>query len=160
MSTCPCGSGTDYADCCQPVITGSTPARTAEQLMRARYSAYAMMEMDFLFASTHPDCRDRYDHAGTRAWAEGADWQGLEIIAASGSGDPDTTGEVEFIARFKEKGIPREHHEVAQFRRHETDWYFCDGTMVKARPLSVVKTGRNEPCPCGSGQKFKRCCGR
>jgi len=27
-----------------------------------------------------------------------------------------------------------------------------------APPRAVVKVGRNEPCPCGSGRKFKRCC--
>jgi len=27
------------------------------------------------------------------------------------------------------------------------------------QPLRSTKVGRNEPCPCGSGEKFKRCCG-
>ena len=34
-----------------------------------------------------------------------------------------------------------------------------DGT-VKKRPTRVVKVGRNDPCPCGSGKKYKQCCGR
>ena len=34
-----------------------------------------------------------------------------------------------------------------------------DGT-VKKQPRKVKKIGRNEPCPCGSGKKYKNCCGR
>jgi len=66
MSTCPCGSGATYAVCCEPIISGAQPAATAEQLMRARYSAYVGVEMDFVFESTHPDHRQGYDHAGTK----------------------------------------------------------------------------------------------
>jgi uncharacterized protein YecA (UPF0149 family) len=29
-----------------------------------------------------------------------------------------------------------------------------------SRSNPLTKTGRNDPCPCGSGQKYKRCCGR
>ena len=34
-----------------------------------------------------------------------------------------------------------------------------DGT-VKKQPRKVAKIGRNDPCPCGSGKKYKMCCGR
>ena len=34
-----------------------------------------------------------------------------------------------------------------------------DGT-VKKQPRKVQKVGRNDPCPCGSGKKYKKCCGR
>lgn len=32
-------------------------------------------------------------------------------------------------------------------------------TVSKNTPVSVVKIGRNDPCPCGSGKKYKKCCG-
>ena len=34
-----------------------------------------------------------------------------------------------------------------------------DGQPVKKKPVSVDKVGRNDPCPCGSGNKYKKCCG-
>jgi preprotein translocase subunit SecA len=34
------------------------------------------------------------------------------------------------------------------------------GKTLKARPLTSKKVGRNDPCPCGSGKKYKKCCGR
>lgn len=160
MTTCPCGSTREYADCCEPVIKGTRPAETAEQLMRARYSAYTKTEMDFVFNSTDPANREGYDHDGTRAWAENSEWLGLEIIGTVRGGADDSNGEVEFIARFKENGTLREHHENALFKRKEGIWYFSDGVMVKPKPVTVTKVGRNDPCPCGSGQKYKKCCGK
>jgi len=160
METCPCGSGAAYSACCEPAISGARPAETAEQLMRARYAAHVKVQMDFLFATTHPDHRQGYDHAGTKAWAEGADWQELQIIATHKGGPDDTTGEVEFIARYREKDMQREHHELAKFKREKGAWFFTDGAMVKPKPLAVTKIGRNDPCTCGSGLKYKKCCGK
>ncbi len=160
MTICPCGSGDPYPECCEPIISGNLPAITAEQLMRARYSAYTLAEMDFIFASTHPDHRQDYDHAGTKAWAESAEWQGLEIHNTVKGAADDATGEVEFIARFSEKGDAREHHEAGQFERKDGRWYFTEGHMVRQKPLTASKIGRNTPCICGSGNKYKKCCGK
>jgi len=80
MSNCYCGSGVPYAECCEPIIDGKHAAETAEQLMRARYSAYVGAKMDFVFETTHPDHRQNYDHTGTREWAESSEWLGLEIV--------------------------------------------------------------------------------
>jgi len=161
MNTCPCGSKAAYGDCCEPIIRGARPAATAEQLMRARYSAYVKAEMDFIFESTHPDHRKDYDHEGTKAWAAESEWLGLEIVGTHKGGAEDSVGEVEFVARFKDKeGIAREHHECGQFKRKASQWLFTEGAMVKPRPLSVTKIGRNDPCSCGSGIKYKKCCGK
>lgn len=160
MSNCYCGSGVTYSDCCEPIIGGVQSAKTAEQLMRARYSAYVGAKMDFIFETTHPDHRQGYDHAGTQEWAENSEWLGLEIVNNLKGGPDDTTGEVEFIARFSEKGVPREHHENAQFKKDKGRWYFAEGAMVKPKPVTVSKIGRNDPCTCGSGLKYKKCCGK
>jgi SEC-C motif-containing protein len=128
--------------------------------MRARYSAYVRGEMDFLFESTHPKHREGYDHKGTREWAESAEWLGLEILETAKGGEGESIGEVEFIARFKDKGVTREHHELASFKREKGDWFFAEGSMVKPKPITVTKIGRNEQCPCGSGAKYKKCCGK
>lgn len=160
MTICPCGSGNTYSECCEEIISGSRPATTAEQLMRARYSAYVFAQMDFVFESTHPDHRQGYDHAGTKEWAETAEWLGLDIIDTNKGGADDSVGEVEFIARFIEKGDNREHHEAGQFKRKDGRWYFTEGHMVRPKPLAVTKVGRNDPCTCGSGLKYKKCCGK
>lgn len=160
MIKCYCGSGSAYSDCCEPFITGVRLTETAEQLMRARYSGYVTVQMDFIFETTHPDHRPGYDHDETRKWAENSEWIGLEIIDVVKGGAEDTVGQIEFIARFREKGVERKHHENARFVKDNDRWFFTQGSMVKPKPVSVTKIGRNDPCPCGSGLKHKKCCGR
>jgi len=78
MGNCYCGSGVTYSNCCKPIIGGVQSAETAEQLMRARYSAYVGAKMDFIFETTHPDHRQGYDHAGQRNGPKapsGMDWR-------------------------------------------------------------------------------------
>jgi len=160
MDNCPCGSGSDYSHCCEALILRQKPAETAEQLMRARYSAHVKVAIDFLFESTHPNQREGYDHKGTRAWAEESTWYGLEIQETKAGGIEDEEGEVVFIARFRDKSGLRTHHERAQFKRENGQWFFTKGEMVKSQPVSANKTGRNDPCLCGSGLKYKKCCGK
>ena len=161
MSVCPCGSGAEFAACCAPVLSGEIRAETAEALMRARYSAYARKVFEFLGESLHPDHRHDYDSAATRRWAENSEWLGLEVIDCKDGGREDETGEVEFIAVYKDKDAIHRHHEKSQFRKQDGRWYFVDGQVVppKTQVHEGPKVGRNDPCPCGSGKKYKKCCG-
>ena len=162
MSLCPCGSNLTFAECCEPLIRGERLASTAEQLMRSRYSAYVNVDTDYIFETTHPNHRQGYDHKGTREWAESAQWEKLEIVATNDGGVDDTAGEVEFKATYRDKGGRKVHHEQASFRKEGDRWFFTDGTIVAPRPFvrNEPKMGRNDPCPCGSGSKFKKCCGK
>jgi len=159
MENCPCGSGKSYETCCEPVIKGTCSAETAEQLMRARYSAHVKVEADFLFESTHPDHRRGYDHQGTRRWAAESNWYGLEILGCEAGTAGDERGTVEFVARFRDRSGVRSHHERGGFQKYRGEWRFTEGEMVKAPPLISTKVGRNDPCSCGSGKKYKKCCG-
>ncbi len=161
MEMCPCGSGRTYEDCCETLIKGAGKALTAEQVMRSRYSAYVKVETDYLFETTHPAHRQGYDHKGTRQWAENSLWEGLEILDTRGGQPEDGEGQVEFIARYREKGLSKQYHELANFKKENDTWYFTEGTAVARKPIvrTEPKVGRNDPCPCGSGKKYKKCCG-
>jgi SEC-C motif-containing protein len=162
MNNCPCGSENEYTDCCEPVIKGARVAQTAEQLMRARYSAYSKEETDFLLTSLHPDYRDEYDEAQAKQWAADSSWKGLEIVKIENGGKEDESGTVEFIASYSLKNDQYEHHELAEFKKQDNAWYFTDGASVPPKQVkrSAPKIGRNDPCPCNSGKKYKKCCGR
>jgi len=160
MSNCPCGSNSAYTSCCEPIITGKKQAETAEQLMRARYSAHVKVDVDFLYESSYPEHRADFDHDATRNWAANSEWYGLEILDTFQGGDKDETGEVEFIARFRDRQGRRNHHERARFSRVKQQWFFVSGDLIKDPPANTSKIGRNEPCPCGSGSKYKKCCGK
>jgi SEC-C motif-containing protein len=76
-------------------------------------------------------------------------------------GEKDDGGIVEFVATFSdERDRTQNHHERSEFVRRDGDWYFHDGQVLVQAPLRSDKVGRNEPCPCGSGKKFKKCHGR
>lgn len=163
MSLCPCGSKIEYENCCEPLIKGARLPGTAEQLMRSRYSAYAKAELDYLLESTHPNQRSDYDIKGTKRWAEKSEWDGLQIVSTDKGGPEDPQGKVEFIAHYRYKGKRTAHHELAEFVREEDGrWYFNQGKMVPQKQVvhTDEKVGRNDPCPCGSGSKYKKCCGK
>ncbi len=161
MEKCPCGSVLSYSECCEPVIKGARAAETAEQLMRSRYSAYAKAEIEYLLESLHPDQRSDFDPKSTRQWAEAAEWQKFEIIKAEAGGPEDEEGRIEFIATFLQDGVKREHRELSVFRKVDGRWFLENGEIVAQKPVvrEAPKIGRNEPCPCGSRKKYKKCCG-
>jgi SEC-C motif-containing protein len=161
MATCPCGSGQPFADCCKPFITGLQRPDTAEELMRARYSAYATSAVDFIHDTTHPSQRKHYNQDSVARWSKDSTWLGLDILRTEKGGPEDSDGVVEFIAHYSEKEKPVDHHEIAEFVKTDGQWFFLDGKPPKQTQVvrQGPKTGRNEPCPCGSGKKYKKCCG-
>ena len=162
MTHCYCGSGREFDACCRPVLEGTRPAETAEALMRARYSAFVTKQAEFLHESLHPEHRNDHDVSATRRWAERSQWLGLEILEVNAGGPNDAEGTVEFIATYKDHDLVKPHHEISSFQKLDGIWYFVDGKLVP--PVTEVRTqpkvGRNDPCPCGSGKKYKKCCGR
>jgi SEC-C motif-containing protein len=159
MTLCICGTGRAFDDCCGPIIEGAA-APTAEALLRSRYTAFAMARTDYLVDTLTPDLRDSFDLVEAESVAADAKWQGLEIRSITGGGVDDDSGAIEFVATFRLRDELRVHHELSQFRRQGGYWLCAGGqTNPKGPPREVVKVGRNEPCPCGSGKKFKKCCG-
>ncbi len=161
MNACPCGSGQEVDVCCGPLLSGARHAATAEALMRSRYSAYVLSDIAYLTETLDPDHRHDHDAAAARRWAERSVWEGLEVRSVEGGGPEDDEGIVELVAAFSENGIHRRHHETGRFRRRDGRWYYVDGKLVPptTERHAAPKTGRNDPCPCGSGKKSKKCCG-
>ena len=125
-SPCPCGAQKSLNDCCLPFINGTHNPVTAEQLMRSRYSAHALLAIDYLWATWSPEQRLRSSQADIRAWAESCDWLGLQIIATQQGGADDENGIVEFIAVFRQQGQVQQHHEVSQFKKVLGKWLYVD----------------------------------
>jgi SEC-C motif-containing protein len=161
MSNCPCGSGKSYEACCGPIIAGTTPAPTAEALMRARYSAYVKHDVAFLERSLSADQRKDFAAEEAKKWAESSEWLGLTILRTEKGGEKDDIGAVEFSAKFKSDGKEHEHVEAALFGREEGRWVYTGQLNEPGKTVKREgpKVGRNDPCPCGSGKKYKKCHG-
>jgi SEC-C motif-containing protein len=162
MAACPCGSEKEYSACCQRYIEGNEQAPTAEALMRSRYSAFVVHDVEYLNKTIDPQKRHEFDAEGIKKWSEESEWKGLEIVKTENGTEDDTTGEVEFIAKYEIEDEERAHHEIGHFRKSRGNWYFVDGEKVSAKPFirEEPKVGRNDPCPCGSGKKYKKCCAK
>jgi len=160
MAQCPCGSGSDFEDCCGPLITGGIPAPTPEALMRSRFTAFVRGDLDHIKKTLVREERDKFDPSAARDMVETYKWISLEILSTSLGGEKDDTGTVNFAAHYKKDGAFQVHHEQSKFHREEGRWVYVDGDInPKGDPVRVDKVGRNQPCPCGSGKKFKKCCG-
>jgi len=143
---CPCGSQKAYGDCCQPFHQGQA-APTPEALMRSRYSAFAVEDADYLSATWHSQTRP-----GNLTLEADTQWLKLEVVSSSEEGD---SGKVSFVATFREKQEWLRLSEESSFVRENGRWYYLDGNAS----FEPLKPGRNDSCPCGSGKKFKKCCG-
>ena len=182
---CPCGNAKDFSACCEPIILGESLAKTPEELMRSRYTAYTKNNIAYLKDSTAPEKRAQFKEEDFAEWAN-VEWLGLKVLSAEGK-------IVEFMAKYKADGETYDHHEVSKFRQIGDRWYFVSGDShvhaegdhshdhhehshghshghhhghgghhhglqaptVRQEP----KIDRNDPCPCGSGKKYKKCHG-
>ncbi len=161
MKECPCTSGKAYDLCCGPILEGKAEAPTAEALMRARYSACATGNIDFIMNSNEPESRENLSREAIEEWSRASDWQGLEIIKTGKGGSADSEGVVEFKAHYMQNRARFTHHELATFKKIEGKWMFFDGEQInEPAHRDAAKVGRNDPCPCGSGKKYKKCCGK
>ncbi|MDZ7900321.1 MAG: YchJ family protein [Arcicella sp.] len=156
-NNCPCGSNLTFEECCNPIIEGTKQAETAQSLMRSRYSAYEVMDAQYLIDSTHFSTKSNFSKADIETWAKESSWQKLEIISTQNGLRDDDIGKVEFKAYYKDsKGIAHIHHEKSSFKKEEGRWFFVDGNVITPPKITI---DRNTLCVCGSGKKFKKCCG-
>ena len=162
---CPCGSGQSLDQCCGPHIEGASWPQNAESLMRSRYSAYVLGRNQWLVETTHPDYRENVDADKLAEQTRDITWLRLDIAATENDVPAGEHGElfdvVEFYAYYELEGIPRQLGERSFFQRKDDKIYYVDGVALRpdAYRRQEPKVGRNDPCPCGSGKKYKKCCG-
>ncbi len=156
---CFCGSGRSFSECCGPFLSGRAHAPTAEALMRSRYSAFATGNAAYLEATLLPENRPGLYKESISRRENASVWVKLEILSVSKGLQDDATGIVEFVAHYCQNGKNLQQHERSKFVRKEGLWFYTDGILF---PMSAraAKTGRNDLCSCGSGLKYKNCCGR
>lgn len=157
MTFCICGSGIETNNCCAFFHAGRL-APTALALMRSRYTAYVTGNVDYIARTCTDDLRKDFNVLDTARYSKEVEWRGLKILRTVDGGVDDQTGQVEFAADYKHQGKIYTQHELSNFERINGAWLYsgCEITPT----IATDKIGRNDPCPCGSGKKYKKCCGQ
>ncbi|OFZ54238.1 MAG: hypothetical protein A2428_07130 [Bdellovibrionales bacterium RIFOXYC1_FULL_54_43] len=157
---CPCGSQINLSGCCLPFIERRKQPETAEKLLRARYTAFTLGQVDFIIDTHHSETRGDVKRDEIEEWSRDSDWLGLKIVESKAGAATDSEGLITFCAKYELHGKIEDHWEVSQFRKEDGQWRFFDARALKQEPFKRAepKVGRNDPCPCGSGKKQKKCC--
>ncbi len=175
---CFCGQPKRYQDCCQPCHSGLGPAKTAEQLMRSRFSAYVLQLVPYIAKTYYPAVQSTEAIAEIAAFAGDAHFLALQVLASGDSPAIDAgqfpvlpppvnlstvndlltaqpaLSYVHFKVWFLIADKLHLLEEHSRFVRIDGHWHYVDGVLL---PHPVLKIGRNDLCPCGSGKKFKAC---
>jgi len=160
MKDCPCTSDKSFEECCEPYLSGISTPPTPEQLMRSRYTAYTVGNIDYVMSTMKGKVLAEFDKEEAIRWANNSDWEKLVSIDAPNVAEDAKEGVVEFVAHYSVKGESHEFHERSHFIKEKGRWFYTDGFVDSHDPVRVEKIGRNDPCPCGSGKKYKKCCGK
>ena len=152
-ANCPCGSLKPFGSCCSLLLNRQAQAKTPEQLMRSRYTAFVLKEVKYYMTTTHKTTRAQADPVAFLEWGKQIEWKGLQVKAVSKI--VNDKGRVTFIAWYIENGKLACIHERSDFKREAGEWFYVSG-----KHLPTPSVGRNEACICGSTKKFKKCCGR
>lgn len=127
VACCPCGSSKTYYNCCGVVHQDIQQAKTAEDLMRSRYTAFTQANGDYLMASQHSSTRPIKEKEAIVAWAKLVSWVKLEVLKTRLGAASDTEGVVEFKAHFIENGQADVIHETSFFEREDGHWVYVKG---------------------------------
>lgn len=147
---CPCQSQKLFADCCEPYLRGNDFPPTPLALMRSRYSAYTLADINYIQRTMQGPALQGFNAERARQGAEQVHWLKLIIVDAPTINKNDTIGHVEFMAFFIENSTRCFIHERSEFRKIDGKWFYIRG--------KTPSVNRNDPCPCGSTKKFKQCC--
>jgi SEC-C motif-containing protein len=141
------------------VLRGERVPATAEELMRSRFTAHVVRDFRHLHRTYLATAKQPY----TDEENDGTDltWTRLVVHTHEVGPKPDAAF-VDFTAYFQDGDTERPLHEKSEFARLDGVWYYTRAVRTGPAPVKAAapKIGRNEPCPCGSGRKYKHCCGR
>lgn len=154
---CPCGSGVDYASCCEPFLNNAATAQTAEMLMRSRYTAYTLSRTDYIKKTMKGLPLLRFNEKDSKRWSDRVIWIDLKILRASLDAGK---AYVEFVARYIEGDRLQSIHENSEFIQEQGAWFYVNGVHLPSNSADENrKILRNESCPCKSQRKYKNCHG-
>lgn len=156
MHLCPCGSTINHIDCCGAYIGGQSTPTTPEALMRSRYTAYSMANIDYIKKTMKGKALLNFNDLEATLWAKRVVWLGLKIVKLHKDASNEHQGFVEFVVNYLDGKILKTIHEISEFQCINGHWFYIDGQHIND-VNSKKSLSRNAPCPCGSNKKFQNC---
>jgi SEC-C motif domain protein len=129
LRNCPCKSGKLFQECCHPIILGIQKADTPEALMRSRYTAYSMQNIDYIQKTMKGAALENFNYVDAMNWAQSVEWVGLEVLNHFIDKTDPNIGYVEFKAVYKADGGIQVLHETSEFLKDGGEWFYVDGIV-------------------------------
>jgi SEC-C motif-containing protein len=120
---CPCSSEQLYIDCCKKIHNNPNSANSPEKLMRARYSAFVLYNVDFLKYTQYPPTRKLHNYKEIEHWTKSVEWKKLNVLHSIQN---NNIGFVEFQAFYIEKIKLECIHGKSNFILENNQWYYTD----------------------------------
>lgn len=155
IKNCFCGNEFTFEQCCQPIISGEADARNAELLMRSRFSAYVIKDYQYILQTYASAQRAKLTDNLLADSACNTQWLSLQVLAHRSQ---KNIAQVEFKAFYQIDERYYVMHELSDFIFDAGKWLYTNGVMQKGSGEFLPE--RNTQCLCGSGKKFKKCCGK
>ena len=143
---CYCKSQKPFEECCKPLLDGLQKADSALALMRSRYTAYVLCNIDYI-NNTFTGNLTKQEKEEIKEWSQNSTWQHLEIVNF-------TDNKVEFKAYYIYNNKQMLHHELSTFVKQDDTWFYDKGEIFNTK----ANIAKNAKCICGSGKKYKVCC--
>lgn len=121
---CPCGSGKNYPACCGLYIEGKEDPPTPEALMRSRYTAYSLGNLDYIEKTMCGEALENFDRS--EAEEQDIEWLKLDILSSE---EDEDRGTVQFIATFRYQDAEHLMQEISSFERIDGKWYYTKGVV-------------------------------
>jgi len=151
---CPCCSGYEFEKCCDDYLNKNIHPEFAEQLMRSRFTAYALNNAPYIVRTYVQNEQPNLNVKDIEQWAKENKWIKLTVHQTNYTIQPVI---VEFSAFYINNNQLIEMREISNFVKEE-QWKYLNGEIIKHDV--VLSLSRNDICPCNSGKKYKKCCGK
>jgi SEC-C motif-containing protein len=119
---CPCNSGLQFAACCKDIVLGSKLAQTPLALMRSRYVAHVLQNIEHIIRTMRGVSFSDSDRKNNDL--KRCKWTKLEIIDAPEVAIDAKYGIVEFKAYYSLHGKEHIMHERSEFIKVNDQWYY------------------------------------
>lgn len=133
---CPCGSSKKYKACCGQAHAGIAYPTNPEQMIRSRYTAYAIGNVEYLYKTTHPTNEavagkspEAYKQE-TLAYCQKVDFTGLTVLESSPADEQGISRGV-LTAKFKVTGQPEDAF------TERSEFVELDGRLVYLRGTEI-----------------------